>query len=33
VSKGPTILNAVVIDIDAAGSRAKSIERLYRERP
>jgi hypothetical protein len=30
VSKGPAILNAVVIEIDAAGSRAKSIERLYR---
>jgi metallophosphoesterase (TIGR00282 family) len=31
VSKGPTVLNAVVIEIDVEGRRATSIERIYKD--
>jgi len=33
VSKGPAIFNAVVIELDVKGRRARSIERVYREHP
>jgi metallophosphoesterase (TIGR00282 family) len=32
VSKDPAVFNAVVIEVDAEGRRATSIERVYRER-
>lgn len=31
VAKGPAVLNAVVVDVDAESRRARSIERVYRE--
>ncbi len=33
VSKGPAEFNAVVVELDVKGRRARSIERLYREHP
>jgi calcineurin-like phosphoesterase len=33
VSKGPAIFNAVVIELDVKGRRARSIELVYREHP
>ena len=33
VSKGPDEFNAVVVELDVKGRRARSIERLYREHP
>jgi hypothetical protein len=33
VSKGPAIFNAVVIELDVKGRRARSNERVYREHP
>lgn len=33
VSKGPAIFNAVVVELDVKGRRARSIERVYREHP
>ncbi len=33
VSKGPAVLNAVVIELEVEGRRAVSIERVYREHP
>ena len=33
VSKGPAIFNAVIIELDVKGRRARSIERVYREHP
>jgi calcineurin-like phosphoesterase len=31
VGKGKPVLNAVMVDIDDASGRARSIERIYRE--
>jgi calcineurin-like phosphoesterase len=31
VSKGPAVLNAVVIELDVEGRRATSIERIYKD--
>ena len=33
VSKGPAEFNAVAIELDVKGRRARSIERLYRKHP
>ena len=33
VSKGPAIFNAVVVELDVKGRRARNIERVYREHP
>jgi calcineurin-like phosphoesterase len=33
VSKGPAVLNAVVIEVEVESRRAVSLERVYREDP